>query len=103
MADQKPTATAFDYTVIRAPAVTEKSTFVSQFNQTIFYVDLDATKAQIKQAVQRIFGVEVIGVNTIRQKGKTKRFRNTLGRRKDTKKAIVTLKQGQTIDITGGA
>ena len=90
------------YDVILAPVITEKSTLVSEHNQVVFKVRTDATKPQIKSAVENIFGVEVTAVNTLLQKGKTKRFRGRLGRRPDIKKAIVTLKDGQSIDVTTG-
>ncbi len=91
-----------DYDTILAPVITEKSTLLSEENKVIFRVPLAATKAQIKQAVENLFRVDVTGVNTIRVKGKTKRFRGTIGRRPDFKKAIVTLKDGQSIDISSG-
>jgi len=90
------------YEVIRAPIVTEKSTMGSEFNQVTFKVALDASKPEIKQAIERLFEVKVEAVNTIRVKGKTKRFRGRLGQRSDYKKAIVTLAEGQSIDIVAG-
>jgi large subunit ribosomal protein L23 len=91
-----------NYDVIRAPVVTEKSTMSSEHGQVVFDVAIDATKAQIKEAVEGLFKVKVRAVNTLVRKGKVKRFRNTLGERKDVKKAIVTLVDGQSIDISTG-
>ncbi len=90
------------YEIIRAPVITEKATMGSEHGHVTFRVPLDATKPEIKEAVEVLFKVKVEGVNTIVQKGKTKRFRGHLGRRSDTKKAIVSLADGQTIDITTG-
>ena len=90
------------YDTILSPVITEKSTVVSEFNKVIFRVAIDATKPTIKEAVEALFKVKVTKVNTIKVKGKTKRFRGTLGRRPDYKKAIVTLEDGQSIDITTG-
>ncbi len=90
------------YEIIRAPHVTEKATLLSEFNQVTFRVPLDATKPEIKAAVEGLFKVKVTGVNTIRQKGKTKRFRGRPGKRNDFKKAVVTLAEGQSIDISTG-
>ncbi|MBI1300313.1 MAG: 50S ribosomal protein L23 [Alphaproteobacteria bacterium] len=90
------------YSVVRTPHVTEKATLGSMNNQVTFQVDKDATKPQIKEAVEGLFGVKVKGVNTIVQKGKTKRFRGVAGKRSDFKKAIVTLEDGQTIDTGVG-
>jgi large subunit ribosomal protein L23 len=89
-----------NYDVIRAPVVTEKSTMASEHNQVIFDVAVDATKPQIKEAVEALFSVKVKTVNTLVRKGKTKRFRGRPGTRNDVKKAVVTLVDGQTIDIT---
>ena len=91
-----------NYDVIRRPVVTEKSTIASEHNQVVFDVAIDATKPQIKEAVEGLFGVKVKAVNTAIRKGKVKRFRNSLGVRNDTKKAIVTLVDGQSIDISTG-
>jgi large subunit ribosomal protein L23 len=91
-----------NYDVIRAPVVTEKSTFVSDHNQVIFDVAMGATKPEIKAAVEALFSVKVKAVNTHVRKGKVKRFRNRLGVRNDVKKAVVTLAEGQTIDISTG-
>ena len=90
------------YEVIRGPVITEKSTRGSEWNQVTFRVALDASKAEIKQAVEMLFDVKVTAVNTLRLKGKTKRFRGRPGRRPDIKKAMVTLAEGNTIDITTG-
>jgi len=91
-----------NYDTLLAPIITEKSTLVAEENKVIFRVPLTATKPQIKEAVEALFKVDVEGVNTLRVKGKTKRFRGVLGRRSDFKKAIVTLKEGQSVDITTG-
>ncbi|MEO0465675.1 MAG: 50S ribosomal protein L23 [Pseudomonadota bacterium] len=91
-----------DYDVILAPLITEKSTLVAEQNKIIFRVPLTATKEEVKRAVESLFKVDVTKVNTLRVKGKTKRFRGHIGRRSDFKKAIVTLKDGQSVDITTG-
>ena len=91
-----------NYDVIRRPVVTEKSTIASEHSQVVFDVDIAATKPEIKAAVEALFSVKVKAVNTLVRKGKTKRFRNVLGVRNDTKKAIVTLVDGQSIDISTG-
>jgi large subunit ribosomal protein L23 len=91
-----------NYDVIRNPVVTEKSTMASEHSQVVFDVAIDATKADIKAAVEALFSVKVKAVNTLVRKGKVKRFRNSLGVRNDTKKAIVTLVDGQSIDISTG-
>lgn len=88
------------YDVICAPVITEKTTLVSEHNQVVFKVAASATKPDIKEAVERLFNVKVIAVNTLIRKGKVKRFRGVKGQQSDFKKAIVTLQQGQTIDIT---
>ena len=88
--------------VIRAPVVTEKSTQGSEYNQVTFRVSLDATKPEIKASVEELFRVKVTKVNTLRVKGKTKRFRGVVGHRSDVKKAIVTLGEGYSIDVTTG-
>ncbi len=90
------------YELIRSPVITEKATLLSEFNQVTFRVPVDADKFEIKAAVEELFKVKVASVNTLRQKGKTKRFRGRVGRRAETKKAIVTLAEGQSIDITTG-
>jgi large subunit ribosomal protein L23 len=88
------------YDIVKAPVVTEKATMLSEKNQVVFRVAIDATKPDIKAAVEGLFGVTVTGVNTLVQKGKTKRFRGRPGVRSDMKKAFVTLAEGQTIDLT---
>jgi large subunit ribosomal protein L23 len=90
------------YDVIRTPAITEKSTLVSENNQVVFNVAKDATKPEIKAAVEALFGVKVTAVNTLVRKGKTRRFRGIAGKQQDVKKAVVTLAQGQSIDVTTG-
>ena len=94
--------TARNYDVIVGPVITEKATRVSENGQVVFKVRLDANKTEIKDAVQNIFGVKVTAVNTLIQKGKTKRFRGRPGKRNDVKKAFVTLAEGQSIDVTTG-
>ena len=91
------------YDVILAPHITEKSTLLSEQNGVVFKVANDATKPQIKEAVEALWDVKVTGVNTIVQKGKTKRWKGRPYKRTDSKKAIVTLAEGQSIDITEGA
>jgi large subunit ribosomal protein L23 len=90
------------YDVILSPIVTEKATAASEKNKVVFKVRLDATKTEIKQAVEKLFEVKVKGVNTLVRKGKNKVFRGTRGKQSDVKKAIVTLEEGNTIDITTG-
>ncbi len=90
------------YDIIRGPLITEKSTRGSEHGQVTFKVALEASKPEIKASVETLFGVKVKAVNTIRQKGKVKMFRGRKGRRSDTKKAIITLEEGQMIDITTG-
>lgn len=90
------------YDLVRRPVITEKATMVSEFNQVVFQVPLDATKPEIRAAVEGLFDVKVVGVNTILQNGKTKRWRGRPGRRSDTKKAIVRLADGDSIDVTTG-
>jgi large subunit ribosomal protein L23 len=90
------------YDVITAPIITEKATLGSEFGQVTFRVPLEATKPQIKAAVEALFKVDVKAVNTLISKGKTKQFRGRPGRRNDVKKAIVTLAAGQSIDVTTG-
>lgn len=90
------------YQVLRAPVVTEKSTLNSEHNQVTFLVDRSATKPEIAAAVEGLFDVKVERVNTLRQDGKQKRFRGYLGRRAETKKAMVTLAKGDSIDVTTG-
>jgi large subunit ribosomal protein L23 len=88
--------------IIRAPHITEKATLVSEHNQVTFKVAVDATKPAIAAAVEHLFKVKVTKVNTIRMDGKVKRFRGVLGRRPDWKKAVVTLAEGESVDITTG-
>jgi large subunit ribosomal protein L23 len=88
------------YNVIRSPIVTEKSTMASENSQVVFKVSIDATKPEIKEAIERLFNVKVLAVNTLVRKGKVKRFKGVKGRQSDFKKAIVTLEEGQAIDIT---
>ena len=90
------------YDVIVAPIVTEKSTMASEQNQVVFKVARRATKPEIKAAIEALFGVKVTGVNTLVRKGKVKRFRGQIGQQGDVKKAIVTLADGQSIDIATG-
>ena len=99
MAEQ-PTARHYD--TILAPVITEKATLLSEHNKVVFRVAADATKDEIAHAVEALFKVSVTKVNTLVVKGKTKRFRGRPGRRSDVKKAIVTLAEGQSIDITTG-
>jgi large subunit ribosomal protein L23 len=94
--------TARHYDTILAPVITEKATVLSELNKVVFRVAGDASKDEIAAAVEALFKVNVTKVNTINVKGKTKRFRGIMGRRSDVKKAIVTLAEGQSIDITTG-
>ena len=90
------------YDVVLAPHITEKSTLISEQNAVVFKVAQSATKPQIKAAVEALFNVSVTGVNTLTQKGKTKRWKGRPYTRSDVKKAIVTLAEGQSIDVTTG-
>ena len=90
------------YEILRSPVITEKATLASEHNQVTFQVPLDASKPEIKNAVEGLFDVQVLSVNTLVRKGKTKRFRGRPGRQKDTKKAVVRLAEGQSIDVTTG-
>ena len=90
------------YDTIIAPIITEKATLLSDQNKIVFKVPLTATKDEVKAAIEALFKVKVVSVNTIRVKGKTKRFKGVEGRRSDVKKAIVTLAAGQSIDVTTG-
>ena len=94
--------TARNYDTILAPVITEKATILSEQNKVVFRVADTATKDEIAAAVEALFKVTVTKVNTLNVKGKTKRFRGRIGRRNDVKKAIVTLAEGQSIDITTG-
>ena len=92
------------YEVIRRPVRTEKTTDLEEFNnQIVFEVDRRANKIEIRQAVEHLFGVHVVNVNTINQRGKPKRVGRVIGRRSDTKKAIVTLREGEEIEFFEGA
>lgn len=90
------------FDVIVSPVITEKATVLSEQNKVVFKVAKTATKPQIKLAVEKLFDVKVESVNTLVRKGKEKRFRGTLGRQSDVKKAVVTLAEGHTIDVTTG-
>ena len=90
------------YDTVLSPVITEKATMLSEQNKVVFRVAKDATKPQIAEAIENLFKVSVVKVNTLNVKGKTKRFRGREGRRSDVKKAIVTLAEGQSIDITTG-
>jgi large subunit ribosomal protein L23 len=90
------------YDVILSPVITEKATLLSEQSKVVFRVRKDATKPQIKEAVEKLFDVKVKSVNTLVTKGKTKVFRGVRGQRSDVKKAVVTLQPGQTIDVTTG-
>ena len=90
------------YDVIKSPVITEKATLGSEHNQVTFKVAIDATKPAIKAAVEALFDVKVKKVNTLRQEGKVKRFRGVMGKRAEYKKAMVTLAEGHSIDVTTG-
>lgn len=90
------------YDVIRSPIITEKATYASEQNKVVFRVADTATKPQIKAAVEKLFDVKVVSVNTLVRKGKAKRFRGRLGQQSDVKRAIVTLAEGHSIDVTTG-
>ncbi len=90
------------YDIIVAPVITEKATSASEHNKVIFHVRKDATKPQIKAAVEGLFDVKVEAVNTVLRKGKTKAFRGRVGRQSDSKRAVVTLADGHSIDVTTG-
>ena len=98
----KSAATVRHDDTVLAPVTTEKSTVLSEQNKVVFRVADDASKDEIAAAVEALFKVQVVKVNTLVTKGKTKRFRGIMGRRKDVKKAIVTLADGQSIDVTTG-
>lgn len=100
----KPTSPSRErmYDLVRSPIITEKSTMASEHNQVAFRVPLEASKPEIKAAIEGLFKVKVKDVNTLRQKGKVKRFRGIKGRRSDVKKAYVTLQEGHSIDVTTG-
>ena len=88
------------YDVIIAPVITEKASAVSEANQVVFKVRRDATKPEIKAAIEQLFGVTVVAVNTLVRKGKTKHFRGIKGKQQDVKKAIIRLAEGDKIDVT---
>lgn len=90
------------YKIITSPVVTEKSTSLTEYNKVTFNVALDATKPEIKTAIESLFKVKVTAVNTLRVKGKQKRFKGITGQRSDRKKAVVTLEKGHSIDIASG-
>ncbi len=91
-----------EFELLRSPVITEKATLLSEHNQVTFRVPMDANKVEVRKAVESVFGVKVTAVNTIITKGKAKRFRGRMGRRSDVKKAIVTLAEGESIDVTTG-
>lgn len=99
---EKKTIQPYMYDAITRPVVTEKSTLASEQGKVVFYVPTTATKQEVKSSVEALFNVEVVKVNTITLKGKTKRFRGVKGKQADKKKAIVTLAEGQEIDAMGG-
>jgi len=90
------------YDVILSPVITEKATNASEHDKVIFKVAMDATKPQIKEAVEKLFDVKVKSVNTLRRRGKWKLFKGRVGRQSDSKRAIVTLQEGEKIDVTTG-
>ena len=90
------------YDVIKSPVITEKSTMAAEQNKVVFKISPDANKKDVKQAVEALFGVKVLKVNTIHTNGKRKRFRGIAGQRSDQRKAVVTLAEGQAIDIAAG-
>ncbi|MEO1141033.1 MAG: 50S ribosomal protein L23 [Pseudomonadota bacterium] len=96
------TEVARHYDVIISPVISEKSTIAAEENQVVFNVAKNATKPEIKSAVEALFSVKVKAVNTLVRKGKTKRFRGIMGKQNDVKKAVVTLAEGQSIDVTTG-
>ena len=100
--NKKPLGKERMYQVINSPVITEKSTLGGENNQVTFKVSMDASKPEIKAAVEGLFDVKVKAVNTLISKGKVKRFRGHLGKRDDFKKAVVSLEEGHTIDVTTG-
>ena len=96
------TADPRHYDVILSPVITEKATNASEHGKVMFKVAMNATKPQIKEAVEKLFDVKVKSVNTLRRRGKWKAFKGRWGRTADSKRAIVTLEEGQTIDVTTG-
>src|SRR3954471_19372603 len=99
---QKAAPEARHYDIVLAPHITEKSTMLSEHNAVVFKVASDASKPEIKEAIETLFNVKVTGVNTVVTKGKSKRWKGQSYQRSDFKKAIVTLAEGQTIDVTSG-
>ena len=99
---QQAEVNARHYDVVLSPHITEKSTMLSEHNAVVFKVANDASKPEIKEAVEALFNVKVTGVNTVVTKGKSKRWKGKPYQRSDFKKAIVTLAEGQTIDVTSG-
>ncbi len=99
---KKAEAAEWMYEIIASPHITEKGTRGSEHGQVTFKVPMSATKPRIKLAVETLFGVKVKGINTLIQKGKTKRFKGSVGFRSDMKKAVVRLEDGQTIDTSSG-
>ena len=99
---QKAAPDARHYDIVLAPHITEKSTMLSETNSVVFKVAPNATKPQIKEAIEALWGVKVANVNTIVSKGKTKRWKGKPYQRSDVKKAIITLAEGNSIDVTGG-
>ena len=99
---ETPAVAPRSFAIVRRPVITEKATLGSEHNQVTFRVAMDATKPEIKKAVETLFKVKVKAVNTLRVKGKVKRFRGRLGQRVNYKKAIVTLAEGHSIDVTSG-
>jgi large subunit ribosomal protein L23 len=99
---QEPQVNARHYDVVLSPHITEKSTMLSEHNAVVFKVATGASKPEIKEAVEALFNVKVTGVNTVVTKGKSKRWKGKPYQRSDFKKAIVTLAEGQTIDVTSG-
>lgn len=95
-------ATPEQYDIIRKPVITEKATLASEDGAVVFQVAPNATKPEIKAAIEALFGVKVKAVNTVRTQGKVKRFRGQWGKRDLVKKAYVTLEEGNTIDVTTG-
>ena len=90
------------YGILLSPVITEKATLGSEHNQITFRVPVKATKPEIKDAVEKLFDVKVVAVNTLRQRGKTKRFKGQIGKRAAYKKAMVTLAEGEAVDVTTG-
>jgi large subunit ribosomal protein L23 len=88
------------YELIRCPVITEKATLITEYNQVTFNIPIDATKFEVKAAIEHLFSVKVMAINTSTQKGKLKRFKGHIGKRITVKKAIVTLKDGETIDVS---